>query len=150
MEIKKHKNLIVLLIAAGWVAVTLCGWYGQWFLGLCLSVFLMLLHMILGAAQNGTISRKLLIYPLLSWTVLWILGFVVGEYYSKAFLGQMPSFTVFGFHPSFSAIIFAYWVGGVLTLTFGLLYYSKEWLSDEAWDSFKKRIAELNGEQANN
>lgn len=146
MEVNRFRTHITLFNTALWVVITLCGWYGYWFAGLLLSVLLMMLQMILGAAQNGKISKKLLIYPLVPWFVLWLAGFVGAKYYSDLFLNMAPDFTILGFHPSFSLIILAYWIGGVATLTFGLIKYSNEWLSDASWDEFMLKMKKLNGE----
>ncbi|SMP40933.1 hypothetical protein [Anoxynatronum buryatiense] len=149
IDMKDRKTLLVLLITACWIIITLSGWFGYWFFGLCLSVVLMLLHMMMGAAQNGKLSKKMLLYPLGSWTVLWLAGFYIAEYYSQAFMGVMPSFTILGFHPSFGAIVIAYWIGGMLTLTAGLILYASEWLSEDSWDAFKAKIEALNQEHPN-
>lgn len=103
-----------------------------------------------GAAQNGKISMKLLMYPLGSWFVLWAGGFFIAKYYSDLFLNKAPDFTILGFHPSFAMIILAYWIGGVLTLTLGLIKHSDQWLSDESWDVFLAKMKQLNGEEVKN
>ncbi|SFI29366.1 hypothetical protein SAMN05192551_11114 [Tindallia magadiensis] len=148
IDMKDRKTMLVLLITLCWVLITFSGWFGYWFFGLCLAVVLMLLHMVLGSVQNDQLSKKMLIYPLLSWTVLWLVGFYIAEHYAQAFEGVMPSFTVLGFHPSFGAIIIAYWIGGLLTLTVGLNLYASEWLSEDSWNDFKAKIEKLNQEQS--
>lgn len=147
MEIGKNRTGIVLTITGLWVAITICGWTGRWFEGLIMSVLLMLLHMMMGAAQNGKLDKKLLMYPLLTWFVVWILGFVFAKNYSDLFLNVAPTFKILGFHPSFAAIILAYWIGGVLTLTLGLVKFSGLWLSDANWDAFKAKMDLLNQEE---
>lgn len=144
MNIGKFRTHIVLLMAILWVSVTLCGWFGKWYLGLFLSVLLMLIHMVLGTSSKGITHKKLLIYPLLSWAILWSFGFYMAKLASDAFMGQAPDYTILGFHPSFAWIVICYWVGGVLTLTLGLIKYKDLWLSDADWDAFKARMKELN------
>ncbi|MBS7525407.1 hypothetical protein KHM83_01805 [Fusibacter paucivorans] len=144
MEIGQYKTQMVLLITGLWVAITLCGWFGHWYIGLHLSVVLMLLHMMMGAAQNGKLDRKLLVYPMLTWAVVWIIGFVLAKQNSDAFLNMAPTYKIFGFHPSFAWIILCYWIGGVLTLTIGFVKYKNLWLSDEAWDRFTEKMKQFN------
>jgi len=144
MNIGKYRTHVVLAMTVLWVAITLCGWFGKWYVGLFLSVLLMLLHMMLGAAQKGILSKKLLMYPLLTWALVWGGGFYMAKLNSDAFMNIPPSYTILGFHPSFAWIILCYWIGGVLTLTLGLVKYKDLWLSDTDWDDFIKTVKHLN------
>ena len=144
MVVGNKRTAIILVITMLWVLITLCGWTGNWFIGLISSVILMLLYMVLGASRKGVLSKKLLIYPILSWTTIWILGFILANHYANIFKGMMPDFTILGFHPSFAFIIFAYWVGGVLTLSLGFYLFSDHWLTDDDWTEFKNKIASIN------
>ncbi|WP_432407708.1 hypothetical protein [Wukongibacter sp. M2B1] len=144
MNIGNKRTGIIIVITVLWVFITLSGWSGSWFAGLISSVILMLLYMILGSAKNGRLSKKLLIYPLLSWSVLWIIGFFFSKYYADIFTGRIPDFTILGFHPSFAFTILTYWIGGVLTLTLGFYFFADHWLSDEDWNNFKDRIKSIN------
>ncbi len=140
MVIKGKQTSIILLIAALWIVVTGCGWTGNWFAGLMAGTLLMFLHMVLGSAQKGVVSKKLLLYPLLAWAIVWIVGFVFTQNYAEMFMGQEPTFNILGFHPSFAFIVLFYWIGGVLTLTLGFVKYSEEWLSSDNWDQFIQDI----------
>lgn len=144
MNIGNKRTGIIIVITVLWVFITLSGWSGSWFAGLISSVILMLLYMILGSAKNGRVSKKLLIYPLLSWSVLWIIGFCFSKYYADIFTGRIPDFTILGFHPSFAFTILTYWIGGVLTLTLGFYFFADHWLSDEDWNNFKDRLKSIN------
>lgn len=144
MNIGNKRNSIIILVTLLWIVITLCGWTGKWFFGLISSVVLMLLYMMLGSARNGRLSKKLFLYPLLSWAVLWSLSFYFSKYYATVFSGKMPDFTILGFHPSFAFTILTYWIGGVLTLTLGFYYFSDEWLSEEDWNNFKIKIESIN------
>lgn len=144
MEIGKNSTGIMIVITVLWTFITFSGWKGNWFVGLIASVILMLLYMMLGVAKNGKLSKKLLMYPLLSWAVLWSLSFYFSKYYAEVFAGKMPEFTILGFHPSFAFTILAYWIGGVLTLTLGFYFFADDWLSDKEWDDFKKKIELMN------
>ncbi|GAA0177710.1 hypothetical protein SH2C18_08880 [Clostridium sediminicola] len=144
MKIGDKRTGIFLVITSLWVFITISGWVGTWFIGMISSVILMLLYMMLGASKEGKLNKKLFLYPLLSWAVLWSVGFYFSKYYAEVFAGKMPSFTILGLHPSFSFIILTYWIGGVLTLTVGFYFFSDSWLSDEDWNNFKKKIQSIN------
>lgn len=144
MEIGDKRTGIFLVITSLWVFITISGWMGTWFIGMISSVILMLLYMMLGASKGGKLSKKLFLYPLLSWAVLWSVGFCFSKYYADVFAGKMPDFIILGLHPSFSFTILTYWIGGVLTLTVGFYFFSDNWLSDEDWDNFKKKIESIN------
>lgn len=142
-----NRTGMILTITATWVAITVCGWSGQWFAGLILGVALMLFYMMLGATKKGKLSMKLMIYPFLPWAIMWIIGFYFSNHYAILFDGRMPEFTILGFHPSFAFTVFTYWVGGVLTLTVGFNLFSDHWLSKDDWNRFKEKIAEMNAKK---
>lgn len=143
MNIEKNKDGFMIFLTLIWVAITVCGWTGKWFIGLNLSVLLMLGYMMIGSAKKGKLSKKLLFYPLISWAVVWCIGFYYSQHYALMFNGVAPTFTILGFHPSFAFTILTYWIGGVLTLTLGFYYLSDEWLSQKDWDEFKAKIAKI-------
>ena len=109
-----------------------------------LGVVLMFLYMMLGVAKQGRLSKKLLFFCLVPWAIVWIVSFYLADYYATVFAGVMPSFTVLGFHPSFAATVVGYWIGGMLTLTAMYMTFKDEWLSKSDWDSFIKKIEEIN------
>ncbi|PKL24334.1 MAG: hypothetical protein CVV47_11360 [Spirochaetae bacterium HGW-Spirochaetae-3] len=133
------------MVAIGlmWLAILYMGWKGVWLPAMVLSVFLMLAHMVMGAMHNGKLNKKFFVYPLLAWAVLWIASFLLSAYYADAFRGQVPTFTILGFHPSFAWTILTYWIGGILTLSVGLYACKDNWLSESDWETFKKEIAEI-------
>lgn len=145
MNISKHKDSIVGLIAILWFACIVTGTSGHFVFGMCVGVGLMFLYMILGAAKNGVVSKKFLFYPLLIWAALWLVSFTTSGYYAKLFGNEMPTFTVFGFHPSFAPTIFLYWIGGMLTLNLGLYLCQDEWLSEKDWEDFRNKVHSLKG-----
>lgn len=140
MDISKHKNLIMALIAVLWIACIVTGTIGHHVIGMCLGVVLMFLHLILGAAKNGVVSKKFLIYPLVIWAILWIVSFILSGYFGNLFAGTMPTFTVLGLHPSFAPTIFLYWIGGQLTLNLGHYLLQDEWLSEKDWEDFCNKV----------
>ena len=143
MNIKKNSTLIWISIAVLWIAVMVLGTMGHFVIGMVLSVPLMLLHMMLGVAKGGVISKKFFVYPLLIWAVLWAVSFILSGYYADVFAGVMPSFTVLGLHPSFAPTIFLYWIGGQLTLNLGFYLLQDEWLSQKEWDEFCAKAKEI-------
>ena len=136
MNIKKNQTTIWILIAALWIAVIVLGTLGHFVVGMVLGVGLMFLHMMLGIAKNGVVSKKFLIYPMVIWAILWAVSFILSGYYADLFAGVMPTFTVMGLHPSFAPTIFLYWIGGQLTLNLGFYLLQDEWLSEKDWDEF--------------
>jgi hypothetical protein len=116
------------------------GWQNDFVPAMCLGVVLMFLHLILGAAKGGKISKKLFFYPLGIWGILWIASFILSKYYSDLFAGAVPSFTILGFHPSFAFTVLFYWIGGMLTLSLGFVLRKDEWLSEKDWKDFLNRV----------
>ncbi len=143
MDISKNKDAMVILIAVLWLVCIVLGTIGYHVLAMCLGVVLMLLHTLLGVAQNDVVNKKFLVYPLLIWAGLWIASFLLSGYYGDLFAGQMPSFTVLGVHPSFAPTVFFYWIGGQLTLNLGLYLYADKWLSEEQWEQFLDKVKSL-------
>jgi len=139
MHIGKYTTGIWVLIAALWIACIVLGTAGHFVLAMCLGIALMLLHMLLGVAKGGVVSKKFLCYPLLIWAILWLASFILSSYYGNLFADTAPTFTVLGLHPSFAPTIFFYWIGGQLTLNLGFYLLQDEWLTNEEWDAFCKK-----------
>lgn len=144
MDLSRYKSGIMVLIAILWLAIMFLGWQGQFVFAMVLGVVLMLLHAMLGASHKGKLSKKFLVYPLLSWSTLWIISFILSKYFSDRFAGVIPSFTVTGLHPSFAPTFYLYWIGGMLTLSLGLYLFQDHWLSEEQWNEF---VAEVNSDK---
>jgi hypothetical protein len=140
MDLARKKTPLMICIALLWLGCMYLGWKNNFILGMCLGVILMFLHMALGTAKQGVLSKKFFVYPLGIWAVLWIASFVCSKYYSDLFAGVMPSFTISGFHPSFAFTVFFYWIGGMLTLTLGFVLFKDEWLSEKDWKDFLTRV----------
>src|SRR6056297_2073278 len=147
MDIQGKRTPIIIAIALLWAAITVLGWYEMYMPGLYLGVVLMLLHMVLGVSIKNKVSKKFLIYPLLPWAIIWPISFYLSDKYSAMFEGVMPTFTILGFHPSFSWTIILYWIGGVLTLTLGFVLLKDEWLSEKDWEEFKEKVHEIDQRQ---
>lgn len=140
MDISNKRSAIIVIISLLWLVIAVLGWQGYFLPAMILGVVLMFLHMFLGVAKKGRVSTKFLIYPLLFWAVLWALSFILSKHFSDVFAGQMPTFTILGFHPSFAWTVLTYWIGGMLTLTVGFALFKDEWLSDEDWDEFLEKV----------
>lgn len=142
MDVSRKRSAIMVLIALLWLGITALGMMKQFLPAMILGVVLMFLHMFLGVARKGKVSIPFLVYPLLSWAVLWGASFILSKHYSDAFAGQMPAFTILGLHPSFAWTVLTYWIGGMLTLTLGFMFFRSQWLSDADWDEFLAKIAD--------
>jgi len=147
MKIRNKETGLIILSTLLWITVMISGWKGQWYFGLFPGLMIMLIYMILGSAKNGVISKKLLMYPLISWFATWSIGFYMTQKYALQFQDKVADFTVLGFHPSFSFIVLLYWIGGVLTLTLGLNIFKDEWLSEQEWVDFKSKIKAIDDER---
>ena len=147
MNLNGKSTLFMSVITVLWVVITLMGWTGYWLPAMYLGVILMLLYMMLGAAKQGKLSTKLLLYPLLPWAVLWIASFALSKYYADVFSGSMPDFTILGFHPSFAWTIITYWLGGVATITLGFVAFKDLWLSEKDWDDFKEKVNKISAKE---
>ena len=147
VNIKKHSTLIWVLIAVLWIAVMVLGTTGHFVIGMVLSVPLMMLHMMLGVAKGGVVSKKFFFYPLLVWGVLWAASFILSGYFANLYAGVAPAFTIFGLDPSFAPTIFLYWIGGQLTLNLGHHLFCEEWLTEKEWDDFCKKAAEIKSKE---
>ena len=143
MDIKKHSTLIWVLIAILWIFCIVMGTIGHFVIAMVAGVVLMFLHLLLGVAKGGVVSKKFLIYPVVIWAVLWIVSFILSGFFATKFAGVMPSFTVFGLHPSFAPTIFLYWIGGQLTLNLGHFLCQDEWLSQKEWDDFCEKAKSI-------
>lgn len=143
MDLSGKKTAIILITTALWLIITFLGWNNAYLVSMYLGVVLMLLYMMLGTARQGKISKKLFFYCLFPWAILWIVSFSLADDYANLFAGVVPTFTVLGFHPSFAATVFVYWIGGMLTLTLMYMTFKDEWMSQEYWDDFTKKIKEI-------
>ena len=146
MNIKNNSTAIWIAIAVLWIACVVLGTMGHFVIAMVLGVFLMLLHMMLGTAKNGVVSKSFFTYPLLIWTILWIASFILSGYFGSKFADTAPTFTFLGFHPSFAPTVFLYWIGGQLTLNLGLFIKQDEWLSEKEWDDFCEKAKALREE----
>lgn len=136
----KSVTAIIIITTLLWVIINILGWLDHYILGMYLGVILMLLYMVLGVSRKGEVSKKLLLYPLLTWAVLWIISFYLADVYSLKFAGVLPDFTILGMHPSFAPVVFLYWIGGMLTLTLGFIFLQDEWMTSADWDEFLEKV----------
>lgn len=143
MDIKKHSTLIWVLIAVLWIFCIVMGTLGHFVIAMVAGVPLMFLHMTIGIAKGGVVSKKFMVYPMLIWAVLWIVSFILSGHFATEFAGVMPSFTVLGLHPSFAPTIFLYWIGGQLTLNLGFHLLKDEWLSEDEWNDFCEKAKKI-------
>ena len=146
MDISNKKDIFWVIIAALWLIIIVLGTTGHHVIGLVLCVPLMWLHMILGFARKGIVSKRALIYPFGIWAVLFTVCFILNGYYADKYAGVTPP-AFLGFHPSFAPVIFLYFIGGVLTISLGYYLRRDDWMTQKDWDEFceeAKRLKEGN------
>ena len=146
MDISKKRTAIWIVIAALWVTVIVLGTLDHFVIGMVLSVPLIALHFVLGTAKKGKISAKFLGYPILIWSVVNIVAFIMCGYFADKFKGVLPTFTILGLDPSFAPVMILYWIGGMLTLSLGFYICRDEWLSEKDWTEFCKRAKKIKTE----
>jgi hypothetical protein len=132
----------VLMIASAvlWLVMVGLAGAGHWLAALYVLLGLLLIYGVLGSSHKGRFDLRLVAFPSLVWLVMWAAAFGLGTYYSEAFAGQHPDFTILGFHPSFAAIIVLFWLLPTLLMGFGFEAVKDRWLSQERWDDFLRRV----------
>ena len=145
MDITNKKDLFWILIAALWLVIIGLGTTGHHVIGLVLCVPLMWLHMILGFARKGVVTKRVLVYPFGVWAALFAICFILNGYFADKYAGVTPP-GFLGLHPSFAPVIFLYFLGGVLTISLGFYLRSKDWMTQEDWDAFCAEAKKLKEE----
>jgi hypothetical protein len=120
----------------------------HWFAALFVLLVLLLVYGLLGSMHKGRMDPRLILFPVLPWLVLWAVAFGLANYYAVVFAGESPAFTVLGFHPSFAAIIGLFWIIPTLLMGFGFEATKDRWLSQQRWDDYVRRVAEMGAEEA--
>lgn len=147
MNLTEKKDFIMIFIAILWIVLWGLAITNHYVIAMQISILLMFLHLILGTSHNDKINKKLLIYPFLSWIVLWIIGFYLAYINSVKTYDDIRKHLFLGFHPSFGPVVYLYWIGGMLTLAVGFYLKKDCWLSQEQWDSFKEEINKIKREK---
>jgi hypothetical protein len=120
---------------------------GYWLAGLYVLLALLLVYGILGTSHKGHFDLRLVVFPTGVWLLSWAAAFGLGEYFARAYDSGVPGFTIFGFHPSFAAIIVLFWVFPTLLMGFGFEAVKDRWLSQRRWDEFLQGIHEESSDQ---
>lgn len=129
-----------------WLVMVGLAGAGHWLAALYVLLGLLLIYGVLGSSHKGRFDLRLVAFPSLVWLVMWAAAFGLGTYFSEAFAGQHPDFTILGFHPSFAAIIMLFWLLPTLLMGFGFEAVKDRWLSQERWDDFVRRVHEPGNE----
>ncbi len=132
----KTETLLISISGLLWLAMVGLAGAGHWFAGLFALLGLLLIYGVLGTSHKGRFDLRLVAFPSLVWLVMWGAAFLVGNHYAERFAGREPDFTVFGFHPSFAAIVVLFWIVPTLLMGFGFEAVKDRWLSQERWDAF--------------
>ena len=138
----RTETLLVVASAVLWGLIVFLAATGYWLAGLFLLLPLLLIYGVLGSGHNGRPDWKLVAFPTLVWLAMWAAAFWLGNHYAVAFAGRAPDFTVFGFHPSFAAIIVLFWIVPTLLMGFGFEAVKDRWLSEERWQEFVRAVRE--------
>lgn len=147
MNIKEKKDSIMIVIAFLWIILWLLAITNHYVIAMELSILLMFLHLIIGTSHNEHVNKGLLLYPFLSWVVLWIIGFYLAYANSITIYEDLGKHLFLGFHPSFGPVVYLYWIGGMLTLSLGFYLKKDLWLSQEEWDAFKEEVNKIKQEK---
>lgn len=145
IESSNKNDILIVTTGILWGVVIIMAWMGYWYQGIFVSFVMMLLYLIAGAKRHGKLEKSFMLYPILTWFVLWMVSFRLVGYYSTLFRNNAPTFTIMGFHPSF-AWLFIAWVGSVLTLSVGFYYNRDKWLSQKDWETYQAKIKLMNQE----
>lgn len=145
MNIKGKENTIMFLIALLWIGCFILALTDHYLLAMEFSILLMGLHLILGVAKDGIVSKSLLMFPIIPWAIVWAVGFYLAYSNAIKFDGIIPTTTFGGFHPSFGPVVYLYWIGGMLTLAIGFYFKKDEWLSESEWENFKSKVEKIQG-----
>ena len=138
---KKGNTETLLISISGllWLAMVGLASAGYWFYGLYALLGLLLVYGVLGTSHKGKFDLRLVAFPSLVWLVMWAAAFWLGNHFAELYAGREPEFTVFGFHPSFAAIVVLFWIVPTLLMGFGFEAVKDRWLSQERWDEFLRR-----------
>lgn len=140
MQKRSTETILISISGLLWLAMVGLAGAGHWFAGLYALLGLLLVYGVLGTSHKGRFDLKLVAFPSLVWLVMWAAAFWLGNHYAELYAGREPDFTVFGFHPSFAAIVVLFWVVPTLLMGFGFEAVKDRWLSQERWDEFLDRV----------
>jgi len=140
MNAAKIETLLVIASAVFWLLIVGLAAAGHWLAALFTLLPLLFIYGVLGSSHKGRFDLRLVAFPTLVWLVMWAAAFWLGHHFAEEFAGRPPDFTVFGFHPSFAAIILLFWIVPTLLMGFGFEAVKDRWLSKERWDDFLRRV----------
>jgi hypothetical protein len=136
------ETALVVISGVLWLLMVGLAATGEWFTALFVLLGLLLVYGVLGSSHKGRFDLRLVAFPSLVWILMWGAAFWLGNHYAEAFAGRSPDFTIFGFHPSFAAIIVLFWIVPTLLMGFGFEAIKDRWLSQKRWDEFLQRVHE--------
>ena len=142
-----NENLLVVASGLLWLLMVVLAGAGYWLAGLYVLLLLLLVYSILGTSHKGRFDLRLVLFPTGIWLLSWAGAFGLGEYFARAYDSGVPAFTIFGFHPSFAAIIVLFWVFPTLLMGFGFEAVKDRWLSQKRWDEFLTGIQEATSDE---
>jgi hypothetical protein len=141
------ETLLVVTSGFLWLLMVALAGAGHWFAGLYVLLALLLVYGVLGTSHKGRFDLRLVLFPTGVWLLSWAGAFGLGEYFARIYDSSTPAFTVFGFHPSFAAIIVLFWVFPTLLMGFGFEAVKDRWLSQKQWDDFLASVHDESAEK---
>jgi len=144
---EKASTGVILVSTLCWLAIAIFGVLGKGQIGMYFTVILSCCYPILGTRAAGEVDNKLLFYPIVLWAIAQFICIIGMNYYEALFRGVKPSFTILGMHPSYAFVAIFFWLLSVATWSVGIYVMRKNWLSQERWDSFLKKINDLNAKE---
>ena len=140
MSATRIETLLVVASAIVWLLMIGLAATGHWLAALFALLPLLFIYGVLGSSHKGRFDLRLVAFPTAIWLLMWGAAFWLGDFYAEAFAGGRPDFTIFGFHPSFAAIIVLFWIVPTLLMGFGFEAVKDRWLSKERWDDFVRQV----------
>ncbi len=136
------ETILIVISAVLWLLMVGLAGAGHWLAGLYTLLVLLLVYAVLGSSHRGRFDLRMVLFPTGVWLLSWAAAFALAEHFARAYGSGTPSFTVFGFHPSFAAIIVLFWLFPTLLMGFAFDRLSDRWLSQQQWDEFLRDIGE--------
>lgn len=137
MNINKIKPCLLVFQAFAWAlmlffAVYKDGMYVQ--ISYNLVVLIIAVFMVVGTSHKNITPKKMASFIVLPFTILWLIAV------NLTFSQMNATEPVMGFHPSFAAMFYLYWIGGTLLCAPLFVLFKDEWLDKKTWDDFVKEF----------
>lgn len=141
MKLKpKYVDILMLIIALGWLIGMGMTYMGHGYEAMYVTIPIISAHFIIGLSSNGTVDKKMFVYPFLCWLITFTIGIIGMQYFTPDDLNDVPRL-ILGMHPSLFFELVFYWLSGIATISVGLYVNRERWLSKEKWENFLNEVA---------